>query len=68
MRRYMINALHNLAELQQESDLWAATMYPVEREMRRTHEERLGTTQQVLDGMGRLCLVNLRNPKLPDHS
>ena len=56
MRRYIIDALHDLAELEQDTELWTA-VYPLDWETVWTPEERSATTQQVLDDMRRLCLV-----------
>ena len=58
VRRYIIDAVHDLAELDQDSDLWTA-VYPLDWETLWTPEERLATAQQVLDDMRRLCLVNV---------
>ena len=58
MRRYIIDAVHDLAELDPDSELWTS-VYPLDWETVWTPDERLATAQQVLDDMRRLCLVNL---------
>ena len=64
--RYILDALHELVDLELDADLWSA-VYPADWETMWAAEERTAATAQLLDDMRQLCKVNELATMMPGY-